>query len=181
MLTTRWAAAVAAVLTATAAVPAQEKLPVKYPQTKAGDQVDDYHGTKVPDPYRWLEDDVRTSKDVAAWVEAENKVTEAYLNSIPERKAIAKRITELWDYERYGTPSKVGGRYFFSKNNGLQNQNVFYTQDTLDGPARVLLDPNTWSKDGTVALSGLAISDDGKYLAYGKAASGSDWNTWHVL
>ena len=183
MLTTRWGAAVAVALLASApaTVTAQEKPPLKYPETKPGDQVDDYHGTKVPDPYRWLEDDVRTSKEVAAWVEAENKVTNAYLDSIPERKAIARRITELWDYEKYGTPSKVGGRYFFTKNNGLQNQSVLYTQDSLDGPARVLLDPNTWSKDGTVALSGLAISDDGKYLAYGQAASGSDWNTWHVL
>ena len=181
MLTTHWGAAVAVALGLSAAATAQEKPPLKYPETKTVDQVDDYHGTKVPDPYRWLEDDVRTSKDVAAWVAAENKVTNAFLESIPRRKAIAKRITELWDYEKYGTPSKVGGRYFFTKNDGLQNQNVLYTQDRLDGPARVLLDPNAWSKDGTVALSGLSISDDGKYLAYGKAASGSDWNTWHVL
>ena len=181
MLTTRWGAAVAVALGLSATATAQEKPPLKYPETKTVDQVDDYHGTKVQDPYRWLEDDVRTSEDVAAWVEAQNKVTQAYLNSIPWRGAIEKRITALYDYEKYGIPSKIGGKYFFTKNDGLQNQSVLYVQDKLDGPARVLLDPNSWSKDGTIALSGTAISDDGKYLAYGKAASGSDWNTWHVL
>ena len=127
---------------------------LKYPETKKGDVVDDYHGTKVADPYRWLEDDVRESKEVADWVEAENKVTFGYLEAIPEREAIKKRITELWNYEKISAPSKVGGRYFFTKNDGLQNQSVLYVQDSLDGEPRVLLDPNTWSKDGTVALAG---------------------------
>src|SRR4051812_2438570 len=140
-----------------------------YPPTRRIDHIDDYHGTKVADPYRWLEDDVRTSKDVAEWVEAENKVTEAYLSAIPERDAIRKRLTDLMNYERYSVPSKEGGRYFYSKNDGLQNQAVLYTQDKLDGSSRVLLDPNSWSKDGTIALAGLAVSDDGKYLAYGRA------------
>src|SRR5262245_1492982 len=154
---------------------------LKYPETKKGAVVDDYHGTKVADPYRWLEDDVRKSKDVADWVEAQNKVTFAYLESIPEREAIRKRITDLWNYEKISAPSKVGGKYFFSKNDGLQNQNVLYMQDTLDGEHRLLMDPNTWSKDGTVALSGLAVSDDAKSIAYGVAEAGSDWNTWRVF
>ncbi len=155
--------------------------PLKYPPTRRGDVVDDYHGTKVPDPYRWLEDDVRESKDVAAWVKAENEVTDHYLSGIPQREAIRKRLTELWDYEKMTAPFKAGGRYFFFKNDGLQNQNVLYTQDSLKSEARVLLDPNTWSKDGTVALSGLAVSDDGKYLAYAKSEAGSDWQTWYAL
>src|SRR6516162_9163411 len=125
---------------------------LEYPPTNRGDQVEDYHGVKVPDPYRWLEDDVRKSPEVRGWVEAENKVTEAYLQTIPEREGIRKHLTELWNYERYSAPSKVGGRYFFSKNDGLQNQAVLYVQESLDGEPRVLLDPNTWSKDGTIAL-----------------------------
>ena len=154
---------------------------LKYPETKKVDVVEDYHGTKVHDPYRWLEDDVRKSNDVAAWVEAENKVTESFLETIPQRNAIKQRITDLWNYEKYSAPFKAGGRYFYFKNNGLQNQSVLYTQDSLTGEPRLLLDPNSWSKDGTVALSGMALTDDGKYLAYGKAEAGSDWNTWHVL
>jgi prolyl oligopeptidase len=155
--------------------------PINYPPTRRGDLVEDYHGTKVADPYRWLEDDVRKSDEVAAWVAAENKVTQAYLNGIPQREAIQKRLTELWNYEKYSAPFKVAGKYYFSKNDGLQNQNVLYVQDTLDGQARVLIDPNTWSKDGTVALAGLSFDDNGKYLAYGVAEAGSDWTTWKVL
>jgi prolyl oligopeptidase len=152
-----------------------------YPPTLRGDQVDDYHGTKVPDPYRWLEEDVRKSADVRSWVEAENQVTNAYLETIPERDRIRQRLTELWNYERFSAPSREGGRYFYSKNDGLQNQSVLYTLDRLDGTPRVLLDPNQWSKDGTVALSSTSVSDDGKYLAYSVADAGSDWTTWHVL
>jgi prolyl oligopeptidase len=155
--------------------------PLQYPDTKRVDHTDDYHGTVVADPYRWLETDVRTSPEVEAWVAAENKVTEAYLSAIPERSEIRKRLTDLWNYERYSAPSQDGGHYFFSKNDGLQNQSVFYTADNLETRPRMLLDPNTWSKDGTVALSGMAISEDGKLLAYGKAEAGSDWNTWHAL
>jgi prolyl oligopeptidase len=155
---------------------------MKYPPTKKVDQVDDYHGTKVADPYRWLEDDVRKSKEVADWVEAQNKVTFGYLGRIPQRKALQKRITELWNYERYSAPFKQGGRYFYTRNDGLQNQSVLYTTgESLDGEPRVLLDPNKLSKDGTVALSGLSVSPDGKRLAYSVAESGSDWTTWHVL
>jgi len=154
---------------------------LNYPKTKRIDHTDDYHGTKVADPYRWLEEDVRKSPEVAEWVEQQNKITSAYLHSIPQREAILHRLTELWNYERYSAPFKVGGRYFYTKNDGLQNQPVLYTMESLDGEPRVLIDPNKWSKDGTVALSGLEVSDDGKYLAYGVAEAGSDWNTWHVL
>jgi prolyl oligopeptidase len=160
---------------------AAQESKLKYPPTRTVDQVDDYHGTKVPDPYRWLEDDVRKSAEVADWVAAQNKVTEAYLSTIPEREAIKKRLTALADYEKYSAPFKVGGRYFLYKNDGLQNQYVLYTQDTLDGEPRVLLDPNTWTKDGTAALAGFVPSDDAKYAAYGVADAGSDWATWKVL
>jgi prolyl oligopeptidase len=154
---------------------------IQYPPTKKVEHTDDYHGATVPDPYRWLETDVRTSPEVAAWVAAENKVTEQFLSAIPQRDAIRKRLTDLWNYEKFSAPSKDGGHYFFSKNDGLQNQSVYYTTDKLDSPPRVLLDPNAWTKDGTVALAGMAISDDGKLIAYGKAEAGSDWNTWHAL
>ena len=151
-----------------------------YPKTPRGEQIDDYHGVKVADPYRWLEDDVRKSKDVAAWVEAQNKVTFDYLKTIPEREVIKKRLTELWNYERFSVPFQAGGRYFYRKNDGLQNQAVLYTLDRLDGQPRVLLDPNTLSKDGTIALSETAVSTDGRYLAYALAEAGSDWTTWKV-
>jgi prolyl oligopeptidase len=149
-----------------------------YPSPRKGDQVDDYHGTRVADPYRWMEDP--DSAETRAWVEAENKVTFGYLDQIPERAAIKNRLTALWNYERNGTPYKEGGRYFFTKNNGLQNQSVLYTSDSLAGQPRVLLDPNTLSTDGTIALAGTAVSNDGKYLAYGLSASGSDWEEWKV-
>jgi prolyl oligopeptidase len=165
-----------AVLAAVAADPTR----LDYPKTQRGDQADDYHGTKVADPYRWLEVDVRKSKDVADWVEAENKVTFDFLKTIPEREAIKKRLTELWNYERFSVPFRAGGRYFYTKNDGLQNQAVLYTLDKLDGEPRVLLDPNALSKDGTIALAGTAVSDDGKYLAFGTAEAGSDWHTWKV-
>ncbi|HEX3579132.1 MAG TPA: prolyl oligopeptidase family serine peptidase [Thermoanaerobaculia bacterium] len=155
--------------------------PIEYPKTKKVEQVDDYHGTKVADPYRWLETDVRTSKDVADWVAAENKITFDYLAGIPEREPIRKQLTTLWNYEKYTTPYKRGGRYFFSKNNGLQNQYVVYTVDKWGDTPRVLLDPNTWSKDGTVALGGVAVSDDAKYAAYSVAEAGSDWHVIRVV
>ena len=151
-----------------------------YIKTRRGDQIDDYHGVEVADPYRWLEDDVRQSSEVAAWVKAQNEVTFGYLKSLPHREAICGRLTELWNYEKFSAPSKVGGRYFFFKNDGLQNQDVLYVQESLDDKPRLLIDPNTWSKDGTVALAGLAVSDDGRYVAYGVAQAGSDWKTWRV-
>ncbi len=149
-----------------------------YPKTKTVDVVDDYHGVKVPDPYRWMED--LDSPDVKAWVEAENRLTFGYLEAIPARSAIRKRITGLYDFERFDVPAVRGTRYFFSRNSGLQNQSVLYVADGLDSEPRVLLDPNVLSVDGTVALTGTAITDDGKLLAYGLARSGSDWNELHV-
>jgi len=149
-----------------------------YPDTRKTEQVDDYFGTKVADPYRWLEDD--NSPETAAWVAAQNKVTFAFLEQIPARERLRKRLTELWNYERYGQPVKEGDYYIFTKNNGLQNQSVLYKARRLDAAPDVLLDPNTLSADGTVALSSVVMSQDGKYLAYSTAASGSDWNEWHV-
>jgi prolyl oligopeptidase len=157
---------------------AAQTLPLTYPQPRRGDQVDDYHGTKVSDPYRWLED--TDSPETHAWVEAENKVTFGYLEQLPYRQAIRDRLTKLWNYERFTTPAQYGGRYFFQHNTGLQQQNVLLVAESLNAEPRVLLDPNTLSADGTVALAGEAISDDGKLMAYGLATSGSDWNEWHV-
>jgi prolyl oligopeptidase len=155
--------------------------PIQYPDTRREDRTDRLHGTAVPDPYRWLEDDVRKSAEVKAWVEAQNKITSAYLDGIPQRKRIENRITDLWNYEKYTPPAKVGGKYFFRKNDGLQNQSVLYVLDRLDGEARPLIDPNTWSRDGTVALGNTAVSPDARYLAYSVSEAGSDWQTWKVL
>ena len=149
-----------------------------YPKAKTVDQVDDYHGVKVKDPYRWLED--ADSADTKAWVGEENKLTFSYLDQIPYRGAIRDRLLKLWNYERFTEPEQEGGRYFYEHNNGLQNQNVLLVAESLHAEPRLLLDPNTLSSDGTVALSGTAITDDGKLLAYGTAASGSDWMEWHV-
>ena len=153
-------------------------LPLVYPQAAKVEHVDDYHGTPVSDPYRWLEDP--DSEETKAWVEAENKVTFAYLEAIPARERIKERLTQLWDYEKYGVPFKKGERYFYFKNDGLQNQSVLYTLTNLDGEPTVLLDPNTLSEDGTVALAGLSINENGKFLAYSLSTSGSDWQEWKV-
>lgn len=152
-----------------------------YPETERIDHVDTYHGTEVEDPYRWLEEDVRESARVKAWVEAQNALTFGYLEKLPRRKQIQERLTQLWDYPKLSPPSYKGGRYFQTRNDGLQNQSVLFTMKTADGPGRVLLDPNSWSEDGTIALAGTAVSDDGRYVAYGVAESGSDWRTWKVL
>jgi prolyl oligopeptidase len=158
--------------------PKCEAARLNYPLTATVEQADDYHGTKVADPYRWLEDDhARATKE---WVEAQNKVTFGYLEGIPYREKIQERLTELWNYERYGVPFKEGGRYFLTKNDGLQNQSVLYTMTRLDEGPRVLLDPNKLSPDGTIALAGYSITDDGALMAYGTSAAGSDWNEWKV-
>lgn len=149
-----------------------------YPVTKKVDQSDNYHGTTIADPYRWLED--ANSAETKEWVDAQVAVTQAYLAQIPQRKAIQERLTKLWNYERYSVPSKEGGRYFYSRNDGLQNQSVLYTMKNLLDEPRMLLDPNTLAADGTVALAGVEVSPDGKLMAYGTAASGSDWNEWKV-
>ncbi len=150
-----------------------------YPKAARGDTVDDYHGTKVADPYRWLENS--DSPETRAWIDAENKLTFDYLGAIPERAKIHQRLTELTNYERYPTPpAKHGAHYFFTKNDGLQNQAVIWVTDSLAGEAHVLLDPNTLSKDGTVAIGGSSVSSDGHYFAYGIADGGSDWQVWRV-
>ena len=158
--------------------PAGDGTPVAYPVSKKVDQQDSYFGTTISDPYRWLED--ANSAETGEWVVAQNKLTQAYLGTIPEREAIKQRLTKLWNYERFTTPTKQGGRYFYSRNDGLQNQAVLYTVKKLTDEPRLLLDPNTLSTDGTVALAGTSISPNGKYLAYATAASGSDWNEWKV-
>ncbi len=150
----------------------------KYPTTKRGDTVDDYHGTKVADPFRWLEDD--NSDETKAWVAAQNKVTFGFLDQIPARDAIRRRLTKIWNFEKFGVPTQRGGRYLFTRNSGLQNQSVLYVASSLAEEPRELLDPNKLSPDGTVALTSYALSDDGKHLAYGIAASGSDWQEWKV-
>ncbi|MGH7521021.1 MAG: prolyl oligopeptidase family serine peptidase [Gemmatimonadales bacterium] len=151
---------------------------VTYPPARKADVVDDYHGTKVADPYRWLED--VDSPETRSWVDAENRVTFAYLAQIPERERIRRRLTALWDYPKYGSPFKKGGRYFFFKNSGLQNQAVLYSQTSLTAEPQVLLDPNTLSADGTVALSILAFAEDGRTMVYGTSGSGSDWQEFRV-
>ena len=152
-----------------------------YPETARVDHTDDYHGTVVADPYRWLEDDVRESTEVADWVAAQNQVTFAYLETIPERKKIRERLTSLWDYEKFGVPFREGGKIFYFRNDGLQNQSVLYAQDDLDSEPTLVIDPNTFSEDGTVALADVEISPDGRYAAMAIQDGGSDWRTVKVL
>ncbi len=153
---------------------------LEYPETQRIGHVDLYHGIEVIDTYRWLEEDVRESERVREWVNAQNKVTFEYLQSLPRREQIKKRLTELWDYEKYSIPGKAGGRYYIAKNDGLQNHHVIYVMDSLDGQRRVLLNPNKWSKDGTTALGGMSFSEDGRFVAYAIQDAGSDWRTWKV-
>src|SRR5947207_2705996 len=150
----------------------------KYPAGPTSNEVDDYSGTKVADPYRPLENP--DAPESRKWIEAENKITFDFLNTIPERDGIKKRLTEVWDYERFGVPFKEKDRYFFSKNTGLQNQNVLYTTTNFFEKPRQLLDPNLLAKDGTVALGGFDVTDDAKLMAYGLATAGSDWQQWKV-
>ena len=161
---------------ATTTVPAQG---LQYPKAAKDGTIDEYFGTKVADPYRWLEND--TSAQTAAWVEAENKVTNAYLQKIPFRGKLLKRLTELANYEKITAPRKRHGKWYFYKNNGLQNQYVMYVMDKLGGEPRVFLDPNKLSDDGTVALKGVYFSNNGKYAAYTISRSGSDWEEIFVI
>lgn len=151
---------------------------LSYPATRSGDQVDTYHGTRVADPYRWLEDD--NSAETKAWVQAQNAVTEKYFAAMPQRLPTRQLYTAMFNYERFGVPFKEGGRYFWTRNDGLQQQAVLYTAASLTAAPTVALDPNTLSKDGTVALTSTVPSRDGQLLAYGVAVSGSDWQTWRV-
>lgn len=169
---------------------AQQRVPSKkmltYPPSRKSNQVDNYHGTVVADPYRWLENP--DSAETRSWIEAQNQVTSAYINQVPDKEKIRQRLTKLWNYERYSIPFKEGKslgdnsteRYFYFKNDGLQNQSVLYTLKTLDSEPKVLLDPNKLSEDGTVALSGLSISNNAQLLAYSLSTSGSDWQEWKV-
>jgi len=150
-----------------------------YPVAEKDNVVDTYFGVEVADPYRWLEND--TSQATLAWVKEENKVTAEYIAKIPFRDKIKQRMTELTDYEKIGSPFKKHGKYYFYKNDGLQNQSVLYVKDTLNGEARVVLDPNKLSSDGTVALAEMSFSNNGKYLAYSIARSGSDWNEIYLM
>ena len=157
---------------------AQQKA-ISYPQTATVDTVDTYFGVSVPDPYRWLEND--TSAATASWVKAQNEITNNYLEHIPFRQDLLKRLTELANYERISAPFKKHGKYYFYKNDGLQNQSVLYVQDALNSEARVFLDPNKLSDDGTVALTSLSFSNNGKYVAYTISRSGSDWREIYVM
>src|SRR5688572_10415279 len=160
------------------AVPAQKRL--DYPKPKKIEQVDNYHGTTVSDPYRWMED-APLNDDTKAWIESQNQLTDAYFETIPEREAIRKRLTELWNYERYSAPSRItDGFYIYSKNDGLQNQSVLYRASSTNDPGKVFFDPNKLTTDGTVALSGSSFTDDGKLWAYGIAKSGSDRTEWKI-
>jgi prolyl oligopeptidase len=157
----------------------QPNTKLTYPTPETDSTTDSYFGTEVPDPYRPLEND--TSQATAAWVEAENEVTNAYLAQIPGRDRLKQRLTDLVNYERIGAPQKKNGKYYFFKNDGLQNQSVLYVKDALDGEARIVLDPNALSDDGTVALTGISFSKNGKYMAYTLSSSGSDWRDIRVM
>lgn len=163
-------------LPASAAYPqAPQRQTLTYPVARTVGHVDDYFGTRVPDPYRWMED--LNSPDLAEWVKAENAVTESYLSTLPMRAWFKTRITELWNYPKVGLPFREAGRLFYSKNSGLQRQSVWYTRSSLDGAERMVIDPNTLSPDGSVALAGFSPSPDGRYLLYGISQGGADWRT----
>lgn len=155
-----------------------KNIPVTYPDVKKDETVDDYHGTAIQDPYRWLEDD--NSKETAEWVTNQNKVTFDYLDQIPYREAIKNRLKDVWNFERFGTPFKEGGKYYYFKNDGLQNQAVLYEQETLDGASTIVLDPNNFSEDGTTSLSSLSFNKTGNLLAYQISEGGSDWKTIYI-
>ena len=174
---------IAATLLAATAIPAsaQDMTAPEYPETRRGDLVETFFGEEVADPYRWLENDVRNDPEVADWVERQNAVTDAYLAALPARAWFAERIGELYDYERFSTPREAGGRYFYTRNSGLQNQSPLYVRDGLDGEPRLLLDPNTWAGDGATALSDWVPSPDGTKLLYSVQDGGTDWRILRVL
>ena len=154
---------------------------IAYPQTQRVDVVEEHFGQTITDPYRWLENDVRTDKKVAAWVESQNKVTHAYLDTLPGRKVFKNRLEQLFDYERFTIPVKKGSRYFYFRNSGVQNQRVLHVRDTVDGEGRVLIDPNCWAVDGATALAEWSASDDGARVAYAVQDGGTDWRTIRLL
>lgn len=158
-------------------IPAQKGF--EYPKARKADQVDDFHGVKVADPYRWMED--TGSAETQSWIEAQNKLTNSYFETIPQRARIRERLTELWNYERVSAPAKIGKRYIYTRNDGLQNQSVLYITDSINDPGKVFFDPNKLSSDGTAALSGSSFTEDGKLWAYGVARSGSDRTEWRIM
>lgn len=164
--------------TADSQTPRQPSL--SYPATRRGDVVEDHFGVKIADPYRWLENDVRTDGEVRSWVESENKITNAFLSTLPGRKALEQRITELYNYERFAVPEKKGGRYFYTHNTGLQNQSILFVRDRVNGEGRVLIDPNPWSKDGATALAEWEPNEQGTRLLYAIQDGGTDWRTLKV-
>ena len=170
------AAAIAPALAAQNSAPSATSL--TYPVTRTVDTVDHFGGVTVADPYRWLED--LNAPETAQWVAAENAVTNAYLATLPMREPLKARITELWNYPKVSAPRWQGGRWYYSRNTGLQRQSVMYSRATLDGPEQVVLDPNKLSPDGSIALSGFVPSPDGRYVAYGQSEGGSDWSTYFV-
>jgi prolyl oligopeptidase len=159
---------------------AEKPAPLTYPEARRTDVTESLHGQTIPDPYRWLED--LDSPETTAWVKAQQALTEAFLSKIPERETLKKRLTEAWDYDKHGLPSLIAGRLFYSRKTGLQNQGIHYwREDKPDAQEILLLDPNTLSPDGTVAVSGTSISEDGQFFAYSLSESGSDWTTWYVI
>jgi prolyl oligopeptidase len=153
-------------------------LPLDYPDTRRVDHTDDYFGTVVADPYRWMED--LEAPELETWVEKQNEISIPFLEEMPGHESIQARLTELWNYERFGIPMKEGDLYFFTGNDGLQDQDVLFVAESLEGEARVLIDPNGFSEDATVALAGMSVSPDGRYIAYATSDGGTDWNTWHI-
>ena len=152
-----------------------------YPQPKRVDVVETQFGVPVADPYRWLEDDVRTDSDVKNWVDAENRVTDAFLERLPLRSWFKERMTALYDYERFGLPVKKGTTYFYTHNSGLQNQSVLFVRDGVNGEPKQSIDPNGWSADGATALAEWTPSEDGKLLAYSVQDGGTDWRTVKLM
>ncbi|MFB0874625.1 MULTISPECIES: prolyl oligopeptidase family protein [unclassified Sphingobium] len=160
---------------------AREAAGLRYPIAPRQDLVEEHFGVKVPDPYRWLENDLRADPAVADWVARENAFTRSYIDALPGREALKSRMQALFAHGRYTVPRKAGGRYFYGFNKGLQNQTPLYVRDGLTGAQRLLLDPNDWAKDGATALAEWAPSPDGRYLAYATQEAGSDWRTLNLI
>lgn len=154
---------------------------ITYPETRRTDAAEQHFGQTITDPYRWLENDVRSDKEVASWVKTQNEVTNAHLGTLPGRDVFRNRLKQLYSYERFTIPIEKGGRYFYARNSGVQNQQILYVRNSVDGQGRVLIDPNSWAKDGATALAGWSASDDGTRLAYAVQDGGTDWLTIRVL
>ena len=173
--------ALAALVAVAAPASAQDMTAPSYPETRRDDVVETQFGEEIADPYRWLEDDVRGSAEVADWVERQNALTDTYLEALPARAWFKERIAQLYDFERFSTPVKAGERYFYTRNTGLQNQSPLYVREGLDGTERLLLDPNAWADDGATALSDWDVSPDGRYLLYSVQDGGTDWRILRVM